>query len=118
MAMIGRFIQLFLLASMVLLIPSLFYLSRQQQPYNVAKDFALMQTQKTQGNGAPPAIEPQLAQAWKWKKPWAEGWGQIGAKMGELAGSAKIAPEKGPEKSNDVKVEGAIMPKMENATAK
>jgi hypothetical protein len=95
---------------MVLLLPTFFYLSKQQQPYNIAKDFALMQTQKSQGNGPPPAIEPALAQAWKWKKPW-EGWTATGAdklSLDYLKGNS----------DKEAAIKGAIMPKMENATAK
>lgn len=107
-----------MLASMVLLLPTLFYLSRQQQPYNVAKDFALMQTQKSQGDGAPPALEPQMAQSWKWSKPLA-GWGP-GA--GTFIEKSKAVLGGGDGKGGgDQTAEapaGAVMPKMENVTAK
>jgi hypothetical protein len=113
----SRFYQLFLLAAMVLLFPSLFYLSRQQQPYNMARDFALMQTQTTQGSGPPPAIDPQIAQSWKWKKPW-DGWEMPSSGMGAL--KAKLPFGGGhAEKGKGVEVPSkVIMPKMENATAK
>lgn len=107
--MLGRFFQLFMLAALVLLLPSLFYLSRQQQAYDVAKDFALMQTQKTQGQGPPPAIDPELAQAWKWSKPW-QGWESGVEALREKLPFGKSIEE---EVSNK-----AIMPKMDNATVK
>ena len=111
--MIGRFAQLFLLASVVLLLPTMFYLSRQQQPYSLAKDYALMQTQKTQGEGPPPALDPKIAQSWKWTNPW-EGWTNLlpaGMAPGEKGGKSEGEGKKGEAK-------GAIMPKMDDATAK
>jgi len=87
--MIGRYVQLFMLASMVLLLPSLFYLSRQHQDYSIAKDYSLMQThsyeengkdweklsqqnqvQGSQGHGPPPALDPEIAQSWKFSNVW------------------------------------------------
>lgn len=118
--MLGRFLQLFLLATVVLLLPSLFYLSRQHEPYSIARDYSLMQTpsykenqqwkeqhreQGSQGNGSPPALDPEIAQAWKWTKPW-QGWG-----ANEDTKPIADAPQ-------PPKAEGVIMPKMENATAK
>lgn len=117
--MLGRFLQLFLLASMVLLLPSLFYLSRQHQDYSVAKDYSLMQThsfkengelgqqvkakQSSQGSGAPPALDAKVAQSWKWTNPW-HGWSN---KASDQSATSPLAIGA-----------GAIMPKMENATAK
>lgn len=111
----GRFIQLFLLAAMVLLLPSLFYLSRQQQPYSAARDFALMQTQTTQGNGPPPAIDPQIAQSFKWKKPW-ETWDLPSSGVAALKAKLPFGNNKVEEVTEGPSA--AIMPKMENATAK
>lgn len=109
--MIGRFSQLFLLASVVLMLPTLFYLSRQQQPYSIAKDYALMQTQKTQGSGPPPAIDPQIAQSWKWNKPW-DGWGDL------ITSATDKMKGKTANKAAKIQEKGVIMPKMDNATAK
>lgn len=112
MVMLARFFQLFMLAALVLLLPSLFYLSRQQQAYDVAKDYALMQTQKTQGQGPPPAIDPELAQSWKWTKPW-EGWDFKAPGVEALREKLPF----GKSTAGDVSSK-AIMPKMDNATAK
>ena len=116
MTVLGRFIQLFLLASMVLLLPSLFYLSRQQQAYSAAKDYALMQTQKSQGQGAPPAIEPEMAQAWKWSDPW-KGW-RAGAPLADQGKALLSGATSKTGDSTPPVTAGAVMPKMENATAK
>lgn len=80
----------------------------------MARDFALMQTQTTQGKGPPPAIDPQLAQSWKWSKPW-DTWDLPGS--GVAAIKAKLPFGGQADKVADVPV-NAIMPKMENATAK
>lgn len=103
--MFGRFFQLFLLASIVLLLPTFFYLSRQQYSYNPAKDFALLQMsgQTSQGSGPPPALDPQIAQAWKWSSLLDGNNGQPAGKPGHSE----------PNPPKDV-----IMPKMDNATAK
>lgn len=132
--MIGRYVQLFLLASMVLLLPSLFYLSRQHQDYSIAKDYSLMQThsykengndwqqlseqnkvQGSQGHGSPPALDPEIAQAWKFSNVW-HGLG-LGNKQAESeAEKAKAALSA--QAAQPIVSQGAIMPKMTNATAK
>jgi hypothetical protein len=117
--MLGRFLQLFLLASLVLLLPSMFYLSRQHQDYSIARDYSLMQThsfkenveaggqiqakQSSQGVGPPPALDAKIAQAWKWANPL-HGWGDTSA-------SKDSVDQRTPEA-------GAIMSKMTNETAK
>lgn len=139
--MLGRFFQLFLLASLVLLLPSLFYLSQQQHPYSIARDYALMQTgqqqpqqqqpgygnglgrnapagqvappahEGSQGQGPPPALDPEIAQSWKWANLHWPGRGK-GGKVGQSPASPPAAAPAG------ARVDGVIMPKMENVTAK
>lgn len=85
----------------------------------MARDFALMQTQTTQGSGPPPAaIDPQQAQSWKWKKPW-DGWEMPTSGMEALKAKLPFGGGGHAEKSKDVETPSkAIMQKMENATAK
>ena len=132
--MIGRYVQLFMLASMVLLLPSLFYLSRQHQDYSIAKDFSLMQTQSykdngqdwqqlsqqnsvqgSQGHGPPPALDPEIAQAWKFSNVW-HGLGLGNNQAQSEVEKAKAALSS--QAAQPIVSEGAIMPKMVNATAK
>lgn len=134
-----RFLQLFLLASMVLLLPSLFYLSREKTPYIPSEDVALMQT--SQGHGPEPApVDASVEQSWKWG---ADKLGSLKESAGKLFEAAKnketdtwLAGNGSPSNSDKAKAKsgsanggagldgldatkgGAIMGKMANETAK
>lgn len=125
-----RFLQLFLLASMVLLLPSLFYLSREKTPYIPSEDLALLQT--SQGHGPEPApVDANMAQSWKWGADTLGSWKESAGKLFEAAKNKEdatstnkvdiAAPAKGDKAWADAfsaAPGGAIMGKMTNETAK
>ncbi|EPQ31883.1 uncharacterized protein PFL1_00082 [Pseudozyma flocculosa PF-1] len=167
--MLSRFVQLFLLASMILLIPSLLYLSHGPSNTYLDPKTGLAYSsdsirpdvnplsnsnplaQTSQGDGVD-AQQAHKWSGWTWsgvnsdviKKPvekfegtwkgWMDAWKSSGRETSPLvqssttdgsgaakaavAGSADDAKVKSPSKQTEERIDGIIMPKMGNATAK